>query len=323
MTDSDSTTASASKPTVFVLGGTGTTGTSVVNGLLDSGKYNVIVGVRPASLSKPAVSKLKERGVEIRAVELTADGAEAIDAALKGVDIVVSTIFLGAIDKQVYLADAAKRVGVRRFVPCDWASCCVRGVRKLFDEKAAIQDHVKTIGLPYTFIDVGIWATGTLPSDQEVPEENPIPGRSHKIIGTGDVKNAITHIPEIGKFAAEIIDDERTLNKYVFCWGDEKTQNEVWEIARRVKPEVSGGEALKAIPIYESGDVLQEALSSVEDGSFMQVAVEYLVSLFIRGDNTVENAKKLEYGGALDARELYPDLKISTVEEVARIMYQK
>ena len=118
---------------------------------------------------------MKERGVEIRAVELTADGGEAIDEALKGIDIVVSTIFLGAIDKQVFLADAAKRVGVKRFVPCDWASCCVRGVRKLYDEartfprelelraddkslqKAAIQDHVRSIELPYTFIDVGIW----------------------------------------------------------------------------------------------------------------------------------------------------------------------
>lgn len=137
------------------------------------------------------------------------------------------------------------------------------------------------------------------------------------------MKNAITHIPEIGKFAAEIIDDERTLNKYVFCWGDEKTQNEVWEIARRVKPEVGGGEPLKATPKHESGDDLKEALKSVEDGSFMQVAAEYLLSLFDRGDNTVENAKKQEYGGALDARELYPDLKISTVEEVARAMYRK
>jgi len=323
MSDSTTATATTAKPTVFVLGGTGTTGTSVVNGLLDSGKFSVIVGVRPASLSKPEVSKLQERGVEIRAIELAADSSEAIDAALKGVDIVISTIFLGAIDKQVFLADAAKRVGVKRFVPCDWASCCVRGVRKLYDQKAAVQDHIRSIDLSYTFIDVGIWATGTLPSDREVPDENPIPGKSHKIIGSGDTKNAITHIPEIGKFAAEIIDDARTLNKYVFCWGDEKTQNEVWEIARRVKPEVGGGEPLKATPKPESEDDLKEAVKTAEDGSFMQVAAEYLFSLFIRGDNTLENAKKPEYGGALDARELYPDLKISTVEEVARVMYQK
>ena len=39
-----------------------------------------------------------------------------------------------------------------------------------------------------------------------------------------------------------------------------------------------------------------------------ELFLEYAYSLWIRGDNTVENAKKLEYGGALDARELYPEL---------------
>lgn len=32
-------------------------------------------------------------------------------------------------------------------------------------------------------------------------------------------------------------------------------------------------------------------------------------SVYVRCDNTIENAKKEEYGGALNARELYPDFQ--------------
>lgn len=91
------------------------------------------MGVRRTSLSKPEVSKLRELGVEIRAVELTDSPAE-LDSALKGVNTVISTTVSIDVHKQVQLADAAKRVGVKRFIPDDWATPCVRGVRKLYDE---------------------------------------------------------------------------------------------------------------------------------------------------------------------------------------------
>lgn len=147
------------------------------------------------------------------------------------------------------------------------------------------------------------------------------PSFSHIISGSGDIKSATTHIPDIGGFVAEILDDDRTLNQYVFCWGEEKTQNELWEIARRVKLELTG-EPLKATPKYESEDHVVERAKSAEDGTQNQVGADYLLSLFARGDNTVEKAKRPEFGGALDARELYPHLKVTTVEEVARSIYK-
>lgn len=48
---------------------------------------------------------------------------------------------------------------------------------------------------------------------------------------------------------------------------------------------------------------------------------EYRYSLCIRGDNTIENAKKAEYGSALDARELYPDIKVRKFVDYARENY--
>lgn len=147
------------------------------------------------------------------------------------------------------------------------------------------------------------------------------PSISHIISGSGDIKSATTHIPDIGKFVAEILSDPRTLNQYVFSWGEEKTQNELWEIARRVKLELTG-EPLKATPKYESEAHVVERAKNAEDGTFAQVGAEYLLSLYAKGNNIVEKAKRPEFGGALDARELYPHLKVTTVEEVARSMYK-
>lgn len=48
---------------------------------------------------------------------------------------------------------------------------------------------------------------------------------------------------------------------------------------------------------------------------------EYQYSLCIRGDNVIENAKKPEYGSALDARELYPDIEVKKLEDYARENY--
>jgi len=160
-----------------------------------------------------------------------------------------------------------------------------------------------------------------LPFDKEGPEEIFLPSQSHTIIGTGEMKNAVIYIPDIGKFVAEIIHDERTLNNYVFCWTEEKSQNEIWAIARKAKLDVTG-EPLKATVRYKSIEQVMEDRERAADGSFEQLGEDYLLSFFIRGDNTVENAKKAEYGGALDARELYPHLKLTTVEEAAKLMYE-
>lgn len=96
-------------------------------------RQHVAIGVRSASLSKPEVLKLQERGVEVRAVELT-DTPAKLDAALKGVDVVIFAATFTEVDKQQVWADAAKRAGVKRFIPNDWATPCERGVRKMYDQ---------------------------------------------------------------------------------------------------------------------------------------------------------------------------------------------
>ena len=58
-----------------------------------------------------------------------------------------------------------------------------------------------------------------------------------------------------------------------------------------------------------------EHMRSDADG-MMAFVYEYIRSPWIRGYNTIANATRPDYGGALDARELYPDIKSRGWEQV-------
>lgn len=75
---------------------------------------------------------IEKRGAEIVAIDL--DGPrDALVAALRNHDVVISAIRAWALDKQIPLVDAAKEAGVARFVPCDFGTVCPPGVMSLRD----------------------------------------------------------------------------------------------------------------------------------------------------------------------------------------------
>lgn len=85
-------------------------------------------------MSKPEVSTLKDLGVEIRVSDWLTDSNEELDRLFAGVNIAISTVNSKVIPDQKVLVDAAKRANVKRFIPCDFATPCIPGVRHLFDE---------------------------------------------------------------------------------------------------------------------------------------------------------------------------------------------
>lgn len=135
------------------------------------------------------------------------------------------------------------------------------------------------------------------------------------IYGTGDVKSALVDIRDIGKYTARIITDDRTLNKYVLAYTEELTQKEIIAIAERVL-----GKKIPSIQ-YETAVALTKTKDAAEGP--LQIFWEYMYSVYVRGDNTIENAKKDEYGGALDAKELYPDLKLISFTDCAKEFYSQ
>lgn len=151
------------------------------------------------------------------------------------------------------------------------------------------------------------------------PKKEFIPGFtdiSRTIFGSGDVKSSYSDNKDIGKFVARIISDERTLNRYVFCWAEQRTQNEIFALAERI-----AGRPIptKHIPAESLLVIANEAEPESEKQGFFQ----FMHSVYVRGDNTIESAKKEEFGSALDARELYPDFIPRSLESYATEYYSQ
>lgn len=98
-------------------------------------------------------------------------------------------------------------------------------------------DHVKSLYLPYTAIDIGWWYQLSLPSLPSGKIKVQAEYSVTKIIGDGNTPWALTDVRDIGKFVAKIIADPGTLNKLVFGYGEIHTQNEMWKILEKVSEE--------------------------------------------------------------------------------------
>ncbi|OBZ72583.1 hypothetical protein A0H81_07784 [Grifola frondosa] len=313
----------STKPLVLVVGATGRTGQQIVAGLVRSGAYRVAAAVRPASLAKPSVEKLRESGVEIRPADIQADGVAKLKDMLSGVDVLISAVSFDIIREQEDVLVAAKEAGVKRVIPCDFGTPGAKGVRDLHDEKLRIREFVRSLGVGYTFVDIGWWNQLTLP--ERVESKNPYKALFYEVFGAGDKKMLVSNVEHVGDYLARIIGDDRTLNKAVIVWEDEVSLLQAKEIGERVSGE---GEALKALRVYVSAEeILKRAAAGKEENlrthSFESHALwthnQYQYSIHILGEDTLENAKALGY---LDVKELYPDLAFPSLEDYAKDFYK-
>ncbi|RDX45055.1 NAD-P-binding protein [Lentinus brumalis] len=312
------------KPFVLVVGATGQTGKSIVDGLIMSGHFRVGALVRPSSASKPKVEALRASGVEIRIGDMY-DGIEKLKTHLSGVNILVNSIVPWAIADQKDIIRAAKEVGVERVVPCDFATPGARDVRGLHDAKLDIRDFIKDYGVGYTIIDVGWWMQYYLP----LPHRSTLSDKAKELAYVrptgGHAKNLLTNLHHIGTFVARILADPRTLNQTVIVWEDEVAQRDAEELGVRYSGD---GEALREKFVHLEPEAFaglveegKQEVAKTPDSVSAQLKVawnQYLISLYVLEENTLANAKRLGY---LDARELYPDVPVQSLEEFAKEFY--
>ncbi|KAL1744115.1 hypothetical protein HDZ31DRAFT_82922 [Schizophyllum fasciatum] len=309
--------SSENKPKVLVVGATGATGTSIVNGLLRSGNFHVIAVAR--SSTKPSAVDMQERGAEIRICPDIAKASHAeLVALLKDTDIVVSAITAYLLDAQRPLFTAAKEAGVKRVVPCDFSSHAPQGAMLLQDLKNAVRDHIIELGLGYSFIEVGIWYQALLPYPAHFVKGG-LDTFTRRFHAPGKVPTAGTDLNNIGNWVALILADARTLNKTVFVWEDHATQEQLFKIARA---KCGDTDSLNKLVTETTEAELKAAIEKdIQAGpsAFASRAMsEYAYSMWYRGDNTVEKAVQ---DGALDARVLYPDQKAKGIVEFAEGWY--
>ena len=107
-------------------------------------------------------------------------------------------------------------------------------------QKTAIHEHIKSLNIPYTFIDVGAWMQVFLPLP---PRSAAAPGMktmSHMTVEPCTAPVLLTDLNSIGTFVARIVADPRTLNRRVVVWEDERPMSAAWDVGAEAsgEPEV-------------------------------------------------------------------------------------
>ncbi|KAF8920525.1 hypothetical protein CPB85DRAFT_1556573 [Mucidula mucida] len=300
------TMSSTTKPFVLLVGGAGHTGRVITKALLKEGNFRVALLARPGSINKPLVQELKAAGAEIRIGDIT-EAPEKIEAFLQGVDILVSIVLAMIDQKPLFLA--AKKAGVGRVVPSDFGPYAPRGVMSMHDIKLDVREYIKELGLPYTFIEVGWWLQGMFPYPHATPENSFI---TKTYVGDRQQRVLYTELHSIGTFVARILADPRTLNQTVIAYDGEANLDDIYTVASKISGE----------DFFDFTRVPDEELFArmKSDDIGIKVISQYYNSLYIRGDNTLANAVA---GGSLDARKLYPDVPVASVEQAAKEFYAK
>jgi hypothetical protein len=167
--------------------------------------------------------------------------------------------------------------------------------------------------------------------------------QSLKFYGDGAVRCAFTDLNDVGRVTARVLQDKGTENKFVFAYGEELTQREVWEIAKEFSPDGEELEARKTLvsicAIYGCLIVEQHwFVRQVPHDAVRQVAkqvfsrddpldekapimgAQYMNSIHIRGDNVASKAKER---GELIFNERHPDFKFVPLRDAVERFYRE
>lgn len=298
---------------ILIIGATGAIGKHVANASVKLG-HPTFALVRSTNPSDPAKAQLlksfQDAGVTLLVGDLS-DKASLV-AALKQVEVVISTVSGPQILSQANILEAAKEAGtIKRFLPSEFGadmdklSLDVPVSKAAFERKLAIRRASEKSGIPYTFVASGAFADYyllPLLQDQWVKE----PPRDGKLViwGDGNVKAAFVTEDDIGTFAVKSVDDPRAANKNLHIRPKENfaSQNEltaVWEkkIGHTFEKEVLDKEGV---------------LKSIGELPFpadFYRALKYHMLLQGGMWGELDPAKDVE------ASALYPDVKYTTIDQ--------
>ncbi len=223
---------SSSVKNITLIGATGNVGAVALEKLAAS-KHNLQVLRRLGSKSTFPAS--------IKVVDVDFASLEALTSALKGQEVVISTLPAEVAALQVKIIDAAIAAGVSRFLPteygCDIENAQARQIA-IFGEKVKIEDYIKekaAAGLiSYTFVYTGAFLDW---------------GIQHQfILGVADYKTRLlddgkavfstTNVETIGRAFVAIAEHlDETKNRAVFLEDLKISQERLLALAKQAAPE--------------------------------------------------------------------------------------
>ena len=88
-------------------------------------------------------------------VQVDYSNEESLKHALAGVHVVISTVYIMALDVQVKIAAAAKDAGVKLFVPSEFGGIWSENTEGLYAAKVGTKNQLKALGMPYAAFYTG------------------------------------------------------------------------------------------------------------------------------------------------------------------------
>ncbi|KAI5462055.1 hypothetical protein BGZ63DRAFT_382866 [Mariannaea sp. PMI_226] len=218
---------------VVIAGASGALGSIVFKKFVESGKFNVRVLKRTGSESN------FPEGTDV--VEVDYSSLESLTAALKGQDLVISTLASLAIGNQVTFIEAAIAAGISRFIPSEFGSNLdVPSVRKLpvFAHKVQIQDILieksKSTPLTYTFVYNSAFLDWGLEHGFIFDHSKSAP----IIVDGGDSEFSATSLSSVADALVGVASHpEETKNRTVYIHDLVTSQNRLLALAKQVAPE--------------------------------------------------------------------------------------
>jgi putative NADH-flavin reductase len=213
---------------VAIAGATGNLGPSIVNELVNQGFEVTVLSSSGNTSSLPSAVKV---------IKVDYSSQDSLISALRGQEAFISAI--PKHEEQPALIDAAIAAGVQRFIPSEFGSNIIGNdkVRALpvFAGKLKTQEYLraKQDKISHTFLINGLFLDWGL----SIGWLANLKGKTD-INDNGDSVHSFTLLADIAKAVAGILKHpEETKNRGVYVQSAALSQNQVLEIAQKVKPE--------------------------------------------------------------------------------------
>ncbi|CAN6446674.1 unnamed protein product [Victoria cruziana] len=198
---------------------------------------------------------------------------------------------------------------LQRFIPSEFGTDvdrqhAVEPAKSIFGLKAQIRRDIEAEGIPYTYVCCNFFAAYFLPNMSQPGLTSP-PRDKIVILGDGNPKAVFNKEDDIATYTIKAIGDPRTLNKVLYIRPPANTYSfneltSLWE--KKI------GKTLDRIYVPED-----QILKDIEELPFPKnILVAIAHSTFVRGDQTNFD---IEESFGVEASELYPDVKYTTVEQ--------
>ncbi|KAK1227257.1 hypothetical protein PQX77_009743 [Marasmius sp. AFHP31] len=228
-----------------IVGASGLVGSHILNAFLS-------IGVNPLVLSRTSSDKTFPPNTQVAKVDL--ENVDEVAKVLKehNVEVVVSVAGTTGIPTQRPVADAAKKAGVKLFVPSEFGSV-TEGVSKVpgeSEESPLVQkekfiDYLQSVGLPYTRFFIGQlsnfvpWFTGHLENGKV------------NVIGKGETSVSFTDPSDVGGYVAHVLTtlpSSELENRSLRIEGEGAT---VLELAKKLNKEIQYTDKVPGEPLNE------------------------------------------------------------------------